>query len=214
MNSLKSDIQPGAIVTADRKMRFGGILENPWISKIQRAILDGGRVKGLKNGLRSLEYAQVLDVGCGLGECSAVNRGSYTGIDNSFQRIAYAAQRYPAHIFFVGDAAQIPFADKTFDLVLLIDTSHHLTDEQFKTVLVELRRVGRRYIVVSDPVVYEGQNVLSKFFYKLDRGAFFRTQEQLRHVFGATDGLYYKGTFSCRTFPGLYVHQAFVLEID
>lgn len=214
MNSLKSDGKLDPVVTADHKMRFGGILENPWVSKIQRAILDGGRVKGLKKGLRSLEYAQVLDVGCGLGECSAVNRGSYAGIDNSFPRIAFAAQRYPAHTFFVGDAVQIPLADKTFDLVLLIDTSHHLTDEQFKTVLAELKRVGRRYIVVSDPVVYEGQNVLSKFFYKLDRGACFRTQEQSRHVFASTDGLHYKGTFSCRTFPGLYVHQAFVLEID
>lgn len=199
--------------TADRKMRFGGILENPLISKIQRAILDGGRVSGLKSGLRSLEYLKVLDVGCGLGECSAVNKGSYVGIDNSFPRIAYAAHCYPKHTFFVADAVQIPFASKTFDLALLIDTSHHLTDEEFATVLKELKRISRRYIVVSDPVVYERQNALSKFFYKLDRGACFRTEQDSRAVFANIPGLGYKGTFSCRTFPGLYVHQAFVLEI-
>lgn len=213
---LKAEIilKNPAPVTADRKMRFGGILENPWVSKIQRAILDSGRIRGLKKGLCSLEYGRVLDVGCGLGECSEVNKGSYTGIDNSYPRIAYAAQRYPAHTFLVGDAVQIPLADKIFDLVLLIDTAHHLTDEQFKTVLIELKRVGRRYIVVSDPVVDAGQNVLSKFFYKLDRGACFRTQEQSLHVFAATAGLHPKEMFSYHTFPGLYVHQAFVLEID
>ncbi len=198
---------------ADRKMRFGGILENPIISRIQRAILDGGRVGGLKSGLRSLEYSDVLDVGCGLGECSAVNKGSYVGIDNSFPRIAYAARQYPRHTFFVGDAVQVPFTDKSFDLALLIDTSHHLTDEQFKTVLAELKRVSRRYIVVSDPVIYQGQGALSKFFYKLDRGACFRTPEQSRAVFSAAAGLQYRTTFLCRTFPGLYLHQAFVLEI-
>ncbi len=200
-------------ITADHKMRFGGILENPLVSKIQRAILDGGRVKGLKAGLSSLEYSHVLDVGCGLGDCSAISKGSYIGIDNSFPRIFYAANRYPMHRFFVSDAREIAFADKSFDLALLIDTSHHLTDEQFKAVLVELKRVSRRYVVVSDPVVYQGQNILSKFFYKLDRGACFRTQEQSKMVFAETPGLQYKATFSYRTFPGLYVHQAFVLEI-
>ncbi len=200
-------------ITADHKMRFGGILENPLVSKVQRMTLDGGRVKGLKAGLISLEYSSVLDVGCGLGECSAINKGSYVGIDNSFPRISYAANHYLMHQFFVGDAREIPVVNKSFDLALLIDTSHHLTDEQFKTVLVELKRVSRRYVLVSDPVVYEGQNFLSKFFYKLDRGACFRTEAQSKDVFLSVQGLKYKATFSYRTFPGLYVHQAFVLEI-
>lgn len=199
--------------TADHKMRFGGILENPLISKIQRAILDAGRVAGLKKGLRFLEYFRTLDAGCGTGECSAVNKGSYVGIDNSFSRIFYASKRYVEHDFLVADALKIPFADKSFDLTLLIDTSHHLNDEQFKTALIELKRVCRRYIVVCDPVVYQGQNALSKFFYKLDRGACFRTLEQSKAVFCSIAGLECKETFSYRTFPGLYVHQAFVLEI-
>ncbi len=194
-------------------MRFGGILENPLISKIQRAILDGGRVRGLKAGLRYLQYSSALDVGCGLGECCAIDRGSYTGMDNSYPRVFYAAKRYPAHAFLVGDALKIPAVDKTVDLVLLIDTSHHLTDEQFKKVLTELARVSRRYIVVSDPIVYKGQNFLSRFFYNLDRGACFRTAQESQAVFLSVLGLNLKETFSYRTFPGLYVHQAFVLEV-
>ncbi len=201
------------VISADHKMRFGGVLENPMVSKIQRAILDGGRVRGLKAGLRSLEYRSVVDVGCGLGECSAVNKGTYLGVDNSFSRIAYAAKHYPEHTFFVANAVHLPLADKTFDIALLIDTAHHLTEEEFKTVLLELKRVSRRYIVVSDPVVYKGQNLLSKFFYKLDRGGCFRTAEQTKVMFSAISDLRYRETFFCRTFPGLYVHQAFVLEI-
>ena len=115
--------------------------------------------------------------------------------------------------FVLADALNIPFAEKSFDLTLLIDTSHHLNDVQFKTALIELKRVCRRYIVVSDPVVYDGQNALSKFFYKLDRGACFRTVEQSKAVFSSIAGLECKETFSYRTFPGLYVHQAFVLQV-
>jgi hypothetical protein len=96
---------------------------------------------------------------------------------------------------------------------MLIDTSHHLTDAQFQTSLLELKRISRRYIVVSDPVLYKGQSALSQFFYKLDRGACFRTEEQSKAVFAATSGVRFSRTFSCRTFPGLYIHQAFVLEI-
>ena len=162
----------------DRKMRFGGILENPWVSRIQRAILDGGRVAGLKNGLKPFAYHSILDVGCGLGECSAVSKGLYMGIDNSFSRIAYAAKHHSRHKFFVGDAMNIPTADKSVDMAMLIDTSHHLTDAEFRSALTELKRISRRYIVVSDPVLYKGQGALSKFFYKMDRGACFRTEEQ------------------------------------
>lgn len=201
--------------SADRKLRFGGILENPTISKVQRAVLDGGRVRGLRHGLKGIEYERILDIGCGLGECSGVLRaeGRYVGVDNSFSRIAYAQARYPAHTFLVGDALSIPFADQSFDAVMLIDTSHHLTDEQFRRALTELKRLSRKFIIVSDPLVYAGQNSLSKFFYSLDRGACFRSEDQSRKILQTVPGLRCIGTFSYRTFPGLYIHQAFILQV-
>lgn len=196
----------------DRKMRFGGILENPVISKVQRAILDSGRVRGLKNALQALDYKTIVDVGCGLGEGIAVNKGLYIGIDNSYPRIAYAAKQHPSQKFLVADAMNLPVADKSVDMAMLIDTSHHLTDAQFRTALLELKRISRRYLVVSDPVLYEGQGALSKFFYKLDRGACFRSEQQSLAVFSSTPGVRFLKTFSCRTFPGLYIHQGFILE--
>lgn len=198
---------------ADRKMRFGGILENPVISNVQRAILDGGRVRGLKKALQALDYKTIVDVGCGLGEGSAVNKGLYIGVDNSYPRIAYAAKQHPRCKFLVADAMNLPVADKSADMAMLIDTSHHLTDAQFLAALLELKRISRRYLVVSDPVLYEGQGALSKLLYKLDRGACFRSEQQSQAIFSSTPGVRFIETFSCRTFPGFYIHQGFVLEI-
>lgn len=201
-------------LTADRKMRFGGLLENPWISKIQRAFLDSGRLAGLRSSLRNLAYTSLLDVGCGLGECAALRKGFYTGLDNSLARVRFAADHNRESSFLVGDALRLPFADKSFEMVLLIDTSHHLDDEQVKIVLSELCRVSRHYIVISDPVRYPGQNALSKYFYSLDRGACFRSEQQSHALFALVPGLSYRKTIKNRTFPGLYLHQAFIFEVD
>lgn len=201
--------------SADRKLRFFGILENPTVSKIQRLILDGGRVAGLRAGLQKIEYQTVLEIGCGLGECSGVSRKGvrYVGIDNSLPRIQYAQGRYSQHTFIVGDALNLPFADRSFDVVMLIDTSHHLTDEQYCEVLDKIKSLSRKYIVVSDPLIYEGQNALSRFFYSLDRGTCFRNEQQSQTIFASVPGIRYQGAFAFRTFPGLYVHKGFILEV-
>lgn len=197
----------------DRKDRYGGIFEIPVISRVVRLLVDGGRVRGLAKGLKGYDYASVLDVGCGIGECSAVSRGRYVGIDNCLSHIEDAVRNYKKCHFLVGDAMRLPFRPKAFDLCLLIDTSHHLPDDVFKHVLVELRGMSRKYIVVSDPIVTENQGRISAFFYSLDRGACFRKAAPLREIFNAVPGIRLKDSFSYRTFPGLYVHHAWILEV-
>ncbi|MCK5580966.1 MAG: class I SAM-dependent methyltransferase [Candidatus Omnitrophica bacterium] len=196
----------------DHKFRFRGLLENPIVSNVQRAILDAGRVQGLRRALKPYDYASVLDVGCGLGEGSAVSKGFYCGLDNSVRRIQYAAHNYSKHFFLVGDALKLPFAQQSFDVAMLVDTAHHLDDQQFRDVLLELKKVSRKYVVVSDPVFFENQGKISTFFYRLDRGACFRTVEQMRKIFATIEGLELVKTESYQTFPGLYCHTTFILE--
>ena len=196
----------------DRKLRWGGILENPLVSAIQRNCLDYGRVSGLEKALKACEYKSVLDVGCGLGECSMLSKGFYCGLDNSLRRVDFAVRKYKQSHFFVADALRLPVEESSFDLVMLIDTSHHLSDQGFYQVLLELKRVSKKYIVVSDPVVTPDQSRLSAFFYRLDRGACFREPEEMKKNFARVQGLRLKEAVSFKTFPGLYVHAAFILE--
>jgi ubiquinone/menaquinone biosynthesis C-methylase UbiE len=90
-----------------------------------------------------LENADVLEVGCGRGGgCHYIKRylkaRRVVGIDISKINIDYC-RKYSAFngaTFRVGDAEKIPFDDKSFDVVVNIESSHHYPniDRFFKEV--------------------------------------------------------------------------------
>ena len=90
-----------------------------------------------------LENADILEVGCGRGGgCHYIKRylkaRRVVGIDISKINIDYC-RKYSAFndvAFQVGDAEKIPFDDKSFDVVVNIESSHHYPniDRFFKEV--------------------------------------------------------------------------------
>ncbi len=199
--------------TFDQKLRWGGLLENPWISKVQRLCLDGGRLAALRKILQPYSFRNFLDLGCGLGEYSTVHKARCVGIDNSLKRVAYAKARYKKSSFCVGDVRTLPFSSKTFDCVLFVDTSHHLSNEEFSSALKEIKRVSRKYIIVTDPVKTENQSRLSTFFYELDRGGAFRYSKDMQEILLAQNDAKLIRTHFFKTTPGLYSRAVFVLEV-
>lgn len=198
----------------DLKERWGGLLEHPYISKIQRHLLDGFKVTGLRKILERVEFDSVLDVGCGLGEYKHINRKMYTGLDNSYPRVKFAHDQYSDCTFVQADAVKLPFKDHTYDAVLLANTAHHLSDKELIQTMDNLRRVTKKYIIIDDCVRSADQSKLSRIFYSLDRGTMFRTQEQFEELFVKLghNRLVLKDTH--RTFPGLYLHAVFVIDIS
>lgn len=51
----------------------------------------------------------------------------------------------------VGSVTELPFDDKRFDAACCFETLEHLPWESFALALVELRRVARRYVLLSLP---------------------------------------------------------------
>ncbi len=197
---------------ADHKQRFHGLLELPWISKVQRHLLDGFKVSGLTKILKPIQVENILDIGCGLGEYCYLRKGKYIGIDNSFPRVRFARRRNKAFCFFQADALNLPFRDGSFDAVLLANSAHHLSDDEFVRVLTQMKRVSRRYLILDDCVKTADQNRLSRFFYSLDRGTMFRTIEQFESILARDSNLKLVLRRTHRTFPGLYLHAVFILE--
>jgi len=103
---------------------------------------------------------RVLDVGCGTGEDVQFlagivgSSGSATGIDASATMITEARRRHtgihPTATFLVADAAEIPFADASFDGCLAIRAFQHLADPQRTLAeMVRVVRPGGRLVVVD-----------------------------------------------------------------
>jgi SAM-dependent methyltransferase len=94
-----------------------------------------------------------LDLACGPGRTlDALPRGA-VGVDLSTAMLALGrarAERAGATLL-AADASRLPFPPGAFEGVLSLRFLHHLTEPVRRAVLVEMRRVSRRWIVVSFP---------------------------------------------------------------
>jgi SAM-dependent methyltransferase len=85
---------------------------------------------------------KVLDVGCAFGFATLLlaRKGYQTvGVDNSPRYIAWAKRRHPQGEYVLCNAEELPFADASFDGVLLLDVLEHVVDQA--ALLRQVQRV-------------------------------------------------------------------------
>ncbi|HLI14404.1 MAG TPA: class I SAM-dependent methyltransferase [Alphaproteobacteria bacterium] len=124
----------------DRRINYGGYRYDGRWAKVAKAMADH---YGLKPGDR------VLDVGCGKGflvyDFTQVVPGiEAEGIDVSAYAIAHAKEEV-RHCVRQANAIALPFPDRSFDLVVSINTLHNLHCYDLDKALREIERVGRRH---------------------------------------------------------------------
>jgi SAM-dependent methyltransferase len=99
----------------------------------------------------------LLDVGSGIGDVSQKARQkahklgvniSTIGIDSAEELSAESRSRHTAVV--CGDALKLPFADRSFDVVLASQVLHHFDDAGAVALLTEMNRVAKSRVVVSD----------------------------------------------------------------
>lgn len=96
---------------------------------------------------------RLLDVGCGKGfmihDFALLIPGLVVkGVDVSSYAIEHAIEDMRAHVQ-VANAKQLPFADKSFDVVVSINTVHNLARKECGQALREIERVARRGAFVT-----------------------------------------------------------------
>ena len=109
-------------------------------------------VAALERDLASLPPARTLDVACGTGFLTRHLPGPLTGLDQSEQMLAIAAERVPDGTFVRGDALALPFADGEFERVLTAHFYGHLEPAERARFVAEAFRIAPELIVVDSAV--------------------------------------------------------------
>lgn len=96
--------------------------------------------------------SQVLDVGCAKGFMlfdlkELIPDISVRGIDVSDYALRHAVESIKPFLQ-LGDARSLPFDDRSFDLVISINTIHNLALEDCKRALNEIQRVSRGHAFI------------------------------------------------------------------
>lgn len=155
----------------DRKLGYGGYrYDGRW-----RVVADGlAQHYHLKPGDR------VLDVGCGkaflLYELTQSVPGlEVRGIDISEYGIEHAKEEVRPFLQ-VGNAVHLPFEDKSFDLVISINTLHNLYCYELDKGIREIERVGKQKYIVVESYRTEEEKV-NLMYWVLTGECFFSPEE-------------------------------------
>ncbi len=138
--------------------------------------------KYLKNG------DKVLDLGCGNGrlyelfkELSSQDKNiKYIGIDISENLIKEAKKRYPEAEFYTGDALNLDFPEKEFDIVFFMAAFQHIPGEELRLqVLDNIKKILKPggYLIMSNWNLWQRQYLPLFFKYSLKK--IFKPKEEI-----------------------------------
>lgn len=96
--------------------------------------------------IKSLGKPSVLEIGSGGLGIAPYLGSKVTGVDTNF-----SPPFHPLLEKVVGSALDLPFSDKSFDVVIAVDILEHVAPEKRKKVLEEMRRVARKEIIIAVP---------------------------------------------------------------
>jgi ubiquinone/menaquinone biosynthesis C-methylase UbiE len=124
------------------------------------------RLSGLPPG------ARVVDLGCGSGVfANLLQRRGYrcSGVDLSPKMIAIARAKFSGIEFIEGDIERLPFADASFDGVLLSGVLHHLPDRsRCAAEVFRILRPGGKFVAFDpnrmNPFMYLYRDRTSPFY--------------------------------------------------
>lgn len=132
------------------------------------------------------EDDRILDFGCGTGKyCTFFNPRNYIGIDVSDKNLGIARRNYPEYRFFKLQNGpqnhQLNFKDRYFQFILILGVFHHISNDDLKIILVELRRLLKENgkIFLLEPILSETSKRLNKWMQFVDRGKHFRREKDL-----------------------------------
>ena len=137
---------------------------------VRRSLADVARANTLLGGTRAVlaelgpllaassgRAMTLLDVGTGAADIAAAAHAqaakqgvplTVVGVDTSLPLAVEAARRLDGAV--AASALELPFADRSVDVVICSQLLHHFSDREIASVLRELHRVARVRVIISD----------------------------------------------------------------
>lgn len=168
------------------------ILENPYIWKIIRKAEDilFGMYRKRMAVIRSFgitEKMSVIDIACGTGQYSVITDADYLGVDLSKKYIDAAQKSYGTDKkrFLCADANTAAIKESSYDTAILIDATHHMTDQEDLALFRTLNKLASQAIVICDPIKQKPRNLIGRFLTAIDRGNYIRPKKELLDLVGS-----------------------------
>ncbi len=137
-------------------------------------------------------YSSILDLGCGNGAMASVfnELGLKTiGIDQSLGmlRVAKKQKENQAVTFVqVGNDNRLPFASKSFDIILAAYVAHGMQTEQRLKLYAEMKRLSRHLVILHE--YNQNRSLLTNIVEYAEGGDYFNfiriVEDELKGFFG------------------------------
>jgi len=167
------------------------LLDNPLIWELSRVSLDLAfglyrkRIQVMKSWNVLQDSPSVLDIGCGIGQYAKITNSKYLGVDLNKAYLNYACKRHqqPHHSFkYISVSDLVETHKQSFDLVLMVDLLHHLSEEQCVLLLSTAKRLAKKHILSFEPVTFQ-PSPIGQWIVEHDRGSHVRSLERLHQLF-------------------------------
>jgi ubiquinone/menaquinone biosynthesis C-methylase UbiE len=114
---------------------------------------------------RLLGAATLLDVGCGTGRALRIlgRRNPELvihGVDVSEGMLKHARAKFGANSLLLGEGANLPFNDNSYDIVMETGVLHHV--RQPDKIVREMMRVARKAVFISDHNIFGQGSAISR----------------------------------------------------
>jgi SAM-dependent methyltransferase len=129
---------------------------------------------------------KVLDLGCGTAQIlSLLSNVEYTGIDASQDYINTAQKRFPNGKFICSYFDETTKLDGKYDLVLALGLIHHMDEKTSKNLITNACNILKDggMLITLDNVLFQGQNLLTRWIIKQDRGNYIRNLREYTSLF-------------------------------